>query len=350
MTLTVNGHDVGLRENNSLDVNSLINSIDAGPTDEFTEYHFEDDSVTSGVGHFTVNGVVQPNGMPFYVDRANLGSVEFVSGTSPGTDVLQIGVRDPNNQSISDVDAFIFATTDSPTDQFPTVRATTDFNILQAASRADLLPYVPFEFFIGNGGHDIARIPNASTEFNISTLLNGNAVQEVTLEPIVTQGGPPTSGFQAVEELDFTNKIMFVENSDNANIARLYSAAFDRVPDDGGLFFWEDVYANHVSAAAKSAGYYVSLAQTDDGSGAPIAVGFMQSSEFINRYGNLTDTGFVDAMYQNVLGRLPDQAGLNFWLNQLEHNGQSRAIVLVGFAESPENVAKTAGDWLISPS
>jgi hypothetical protein len=73
----------------------------------------------------------------------------------------------------------------------------------------------------------------------------------------------------------------------------------------------------------------------------------MQSSEFINRYGALTDTGFVDALYQNVLGRLPDQAGLNFWLDQLEHQGQTRAVVLVGFAESPENVAKTSAAWLI---
>jgi Domain of unknown function (DUF4214) len=38
-----------------------------------------------------------------------------------------------------------------------------------------------------------------------------------------------------------------------------------------------------------------------------------------------------------------DQAGLSFWLDQLSH-GTTRAMVLVGFAESPENVTKTAGD------
>ena len=74
---------------------------------------------------------------------------------------------------------------------------------------------------------------------------------------------------------------------------------------------------------------------------------FMQSSEFISRYGTLTHTGFVTAMYANVLGRAPDQAGLNFWLGQLEGGGQTRAIVLVGFVESPENVAKTAA-WLVT--
>jgi hypothetical protein len=73
----------------------------------------------------------------------------------------------------------------------------------------------------------------------------------------------------------------------------------------------------------------------------------MQSSEFISRYGTLTDSGFVTAMYENVLGRAPDEAGLNFWLGQLEGSGQTSAIVLVGFAESPENVAKTAA-WLVT--
>ena len=75
----------------------------------------------------------------------------------------------------------------------------------------------------------------------------------------------------------------------------------------------------------------------------------MQSSEFINRYGTLTDTAFVDALYLNVLGRLPDQAGLQFWTDQLSH-GTTRAVVLVGFAESPENVAKTSADWLVTTS
>jgi hypothetical protein len=69
--------------------------------------------------------------------------------------------------------------------------------------------------------------------------------------------------------------------------------------------------------------------------------------KFISRYGTLTDTGFVTAMYENVLGRAPDQAGLNFWLGQLEGGGQTRAVVLVRFAESPENVAKTAA-WLVT--
>ena len=72
----------------------------------------------------------------------------------------------------------------------------------------------------------------------------------------------------------------------------------------------------------------------------------MQSSEFVDKYGSLSDFGFVNALYHNVLGRDADTAGASFWLDQLSH-GTTRDMVLVGFAESPENVAKTGADWLI---
>ena len=88
------------------------------------------------------------------------------------------------------------------------------------------------------------------------------------------------------------------------------------------------------------------------GSGlASIAAGFTNSTEFQQKYGTLSDTAFVTQLYQNVLVRAPDQAGLNGWLD-LMHQGDAsgqiytREMVLVGFAESPENIAKAAGDWL----
>jgi hypothetical protein len=151
----------------------------------------------------------------------------------------------------------------------------------------------------------------------------------------------------AIQYLQFTDQTVFVDNANNANIARLYSAAFNRVPDAAGLNFWEDIYSNNISAAVKSGGYYIALARTNDGSGVTIADGFIQSGEFQHLYGTLTDGQFITQMYQNVLGRAPDTAGYNFWLNQMETNHTTQAMVLVGFAESPENVTKS-GSWLIT--
>jgi len=61
----------------------------------------------------------------------------------------------------------------------------------------------------------------------------------------------------------------------------------------------------------------------------------VNSAEFQLKYGALDNEGFVSLLYQNVLGRAPDAAGLNNWVTQLE-NGTSRAQVLLGFSESAE--------------
>ena len=206
-------------------------------------------------------------------------------------------------------------------------------------SPIDLTAYLQVMQITGSGSHAAFTFSNSSTSFGIAADNAGGVTLTGT-------GSLPNYQVDGVEFLNFTDKTVFVENPNNANIARLYSAAFDRAPDTAGLSFWEDVYTNGVSAAAKSQGYYVALAETAVGSQNSIADGFMASSEFQSRYGILTDTGFVTAMYENVLGRAPDQAGLNFWLGQLA-GGETRAIVLVGFAESPENVAKTAA-WLVT--
>jgi len=334
MTITVNVHDVSLQVNVTIPVSGLIVSVTSdSDSDAITNWEF----IGAGDGHFNINGVPQDPNFPTTVTNAELNEVTYTAGPNVGGyDYLHIEADDSVTGASSDGGNLI-----------------AEFNATgsQPIESTDGNPFFEFhaggtvnQTFIGNGNHDIIFMPakNTFVDFTFDTLSNGDVV--------FTPGKGPSFTVRDVEEVQFVDNTMFIENSDNANIARLYSAAFDRVPDDQGLAFWENVYANNVSSSAKAAGYYVSLAQTNDGSGTSIAGGFMQSSEFTNRYGTLTDTGFVNALYQNVLGRGPDQAGLSFWLNQLEDNGQTREVVLVGFAESPENVTKTAGDhggWLI---
>lgn len=210
---------------------------------------------------------------------------------------------------------------------------------------------------VATGGHDTVVFHGASSQYSfvhVGAVGQFASSQELITDSVagrdglvtIENGGTDHSAW-SVQYLQFTDKTLLVENADNANIARLYSAAFDRAPDQAGLNFWEDIYANNVSSTAKSAGYYNALALANDGSGVSIATNFMQSAEFQTRYGSLSDSAFVTLMYQNVLGRAPDQTGLNFWLNQMGAGHQTREVVLVGFAESPENIAKTSADWLI---
>jgi len=66
-----------------------------------------------------------------------------------------------------------------------------------------------------------------------------------------------------------------------------------------------------------------------------VAGGFTGSAEFQAKYGALDDTQFVTLLYNNVLHRAPDPAGLSGWLNVLETGG-TRTSVVIGFSESPE--------------
>ncbi len=101
-----------------------------------------------------------------------------------------------------------------------------------------------------------------------------------------------------------------------ASVRRLYIATLDRGPDDGGLQNWTN---------SLNAGQSLNS----------IVSGFINSTEFSNVYGALSNTAFVTTLYNNVLNRAPDTAGLNSWVSQL-NSGTSRETVVLGFSESAE--------------
>ncbi|MDD2691487.1 MAG: DUF4214 domain-containing protein [Simplicispira sp.] len=109
-------------------------------------------------------------------------------------------------------------------------------------------------------------------------------------------------------------------------LVRLYTAYFRRVPDYGGLMYW-------FNAMYPSSGGGTSLAQ--------VSQAFAQSQEFIGTYGALDNAGFVNLVYQNVLGRTAEPAGFTYWLGEL-NRGMSRGQMMIGFSESAENQANTA--------
>jgi len=129
----------------------------------------------------------------------------------------------------------------------------------------------------------------------------------------------------AVERLQFADLNLAFDINGNAGQAyRLYKAAFDRTPDTGGLSFWIDAI--------------------DDGATLlTVAEQFLLSPEFQSTYGaNPTNEAFIDLLYRNVLDRLPDQSGYDFWLDAFSR-GLTRAGALVEFSESAENQANLIG-------
>ncbi len=112
----------------------------------------------------------------------------------------------------------------------------------------------------------------------------------------------------------------------SGQIERLFSAYFLRSPDPDGRAYWLRQRAGGRTLRS-------------------ISDFFVVSDEFEARYGDLSDEAFVRLVYQNVLGRQPDSAGLAYWTNQLTGGQQSRGEVMIGFSESSEylGVTGTAG-------
>ncbi|MEZ5411906.1 MAG: DUF4214 domain-containing protein [Acidimicrobiales bacterium] len=104
-------------------------------------------------------------------------------------------------------------------------------------------------------------------------------------------------------------------------IGRLYRAYFLRHPDRRGLAYWINSGLDR----------------------AQVSQHFAASVEFKARYGTLDDRQFVTTAYRNVLGREPDDAGLDHWVGLLRR-GRSRGEVMLGFSDSAEFVELVLAD------
>ena len=75
-----------------------------------------------------------------------------------------------------------------------------------------------------------------------------------------------------------------------------------------------------------------------------VARGFTASAEFKQVYGaNPASTQLVNGFYQNILGRAPEAAGFNFWNGVLSASAARLPDVLAGIADSAENQAQLVG-------
>ena len=135
-----------------------------------------------------------------------------------------------------------------------------------------------------------------------------------------------TDLYRNTEEIRFLDgRLVFDPNDPAAQVVRLYQAALGRGPDQGGLNYWIDALQKGASPS-------------------DLGAGFLGSAEFNARFGASNDAGYVDRLYQNVLGRPGDAGGTAYWLGRLQA-GATRQDVLVGFAESTEN--RTATQTLV---
>lgn len=160
-------------------------------------------------------------------------------------------------------------------------------------------------------------------------------------------------------------------------VADLYSNYLYREADEEGLNYWtEQIDSGAITLAettqsfvesAEFSGsvepiarlYYSLLKRIPDQAGLEywisehrngkelmeIADSFLQAEETQAIYNtSLDDTSFVTSLYSNLLGReTVESYEVDYWMNQLQ-SGMSRAELVYQFSESEENIIKTSSD------
>ena len=147
-------------------------------------------------------------------------------------------------------------------------------------------------------------------------------------------GTDTLNGFKRIEFNNGTLALDIDAGETAGQAYRLYQAAFARTPDMPGVaYHMNDMENNGLSIQQ-------------------IASNFMASPEFKTQYGeNLSDDAYINALYQNVLGRGASEDEVAYYQDHFDRGIWDRPQVMINFAESPENLELvgpdiTSGIWM----
>ena len=186
----------------------------------------------------------------------------------------------------------------------------------------------------GNGGRDLVYFAGDQASFTLTIGANSIMVEDRRSD------GLGRDTLRNIEQVEFyTGEIR--QNLDLERFGgpaglsadalesfiELYIAYFNRAPDALGLNFWGTAFAEGVSLAR-------------------IASEFVDQEETRATYPEgMSNETFATAVYDNVLGRIPDQAGFDFWVGALNEDRVERdqfilAVLDGAKAEPPENATQ----------
>ncbi|MBJ3774418.1 DUF4214 domain-containing protein [Acuticoccus mangrovi] len=106
-------------------------------------------------------------------------------------------------------------------------------------------------------------------------------------------------------------------NENAVSVSLLYLAAYDRMPT------YDEFDRDYGTVNLERLNW--------------VADQIFSSDEVQDRYAGLDDEGFITALYNDILGRDPDAAGLAAWTHQLDEGLQDRSDLFRNFAEGREH-------------
>lgn len=175
--------------------------------------------------------------------------------------------------------------------------------------------------------------------FNTAAFTSASTAYRVTVGPEVTVrdkvGSDGTDTLTNIQSLHFSDQAVDVVSLARLAVAphaavdplvEVYIATFNRAPDTLGLAYWAGRLADGMGLEA-------------------IARSFFVQPETAAKYPPATTTGsFVTSVYENVLGRGPDEQGYDYWVNQLAGGAMSRDKFLIAMINGAHANAGATGD------
>lgn len=116
----------------------------------------------------------------------------------------------------------------------------------------------------------------------------------------------------------FTYSLLFSTEGSRQEVIRAYDDLLDRAADATGESYWTDHLQGHGVL--------------------DLRVLLMASDEYYDRAGG-TNTAWIEALYQDVLGRASDPSGLTYWLG-LADAGVARPLIVAGLYLSEEALGR----------
>lgn len=209
-------------------------------------------------------------------------------------------------------------------------------------------PYMPTQssdIFVARAGNDVIngmlgddtlQLSGTQSEYTL-TLSSGNivltdragrdgsdtliSIERLEFQPettgassvIVNLANAATTG--SVFTVDTFDGVTTLDADEFSQIVELYIAYFNRAPDAVGLAFWGNAFADGLSMEE-------------------MAALFIDQDETRDTYpDSLSNEDFATAVYTNVLGRVPDAEGFDFWVNVLNEGSVARPTFILSVLE-----------------
>ncbi|MBV8666508.1 MAG: DUF4214 domain-containing protein [Burkholderiaceae bacterium] len=160
-------------------------------------------------------------------------------------------------------------------------------------------------------------------------------------------GGPASDSQSADAQSKQLHRSDKVQASDYATaLQQLYIAYYGRPGDPAGMTYWEGVL---LASGAPTDLQSLSSAYGTNATVKSVIDSFGSSAESIALYGTGNPTKFVTAIYNNVLGRAPDQAGLDYWAGLLSAKQMTQAQVAMAIlAAAAAEPSSSSDEQLVS--